>query len=401
MIQKVMTFLMRVLNNTKKSEITKMKELMVSGNEAIAYGAIRGGCCFFGGYPITPSSEIAEILSAELPKIGGKFIQMEDEIASIATVIGASITGLKAMTATSGPGFSLMQEHIGFAIMGEIPCVIVNVQRGGPSTGLPTLPSQGDVMQTRWGTHGDHEIIVLSPSSIQECYTLIIEAFNLAEEFRTPVIFLSDEVIAHLREKLVVPDDSALKIVARKKPSLPPEEYKPYDTSFGKIPPLANFGSGYKYHITGLVHDETGFPTDNRENADHLIKRLCDKILDARDRIIKTESFMMDDADIGVIAFGSIGRAAKEAVLLAREEGIKLGLLRLITIWPFAAKKIHTISKQLKVIIVAEMNLGQLKPMVESAARGECEVYSIGRADGGVVSPSEILEKTKEVGIEH
>ncbi len=374
-----------------------MKELMVSGNEAIAYGAIRGGCCFFGGYPITPSSEIAEVLSAELPKIGGKFIQMEDEIGSIAAIIGASITGLKTMTATSGPGFSLMQEHIGFALMGEIPCVIVNVQRGGPSTGLPTLPSQGDVMQARWGTHGDHEIIAVSPSSIQECYTLIIEAFNLAEEFRTPVIFLSDEVIAHLREKLVIPDDKSLTIVNRKKPAVPPEQYNPYDESTGLIPPIADFGSGYRYHITGLTHDETGFPTDNTETVHSLIDRLSNKILYNRDKIVKTDSFMMEDADVAVVSYGATARAAKEAVLLAREEGIKLGLFRLITIWPFAVKEIFEISGNLKSIFVAEMNLGQLKPMVKSAVKGRCEVYSIGRADGMIISPSEIFLRAKEL----
>ena len=374
-----------------------MKEMVISGNEAIAYGAIRAGCRFFAGYPITPSSEIAEVISLELPQTCGRFIQMEDEIASLAAVIGASLTGEKAMTATSGPGFSLMQEHIGFAIMGEVPCVIVNVQRGGPSTGLPTHASQGDVMQARWGTHGDHEIIALSPSSVQECYTLIIEAFNLSEEFRTPVIFLTDEVIGHLREKLIIPDDSSINIVNREKPEVPPENYKPFDTSFGKIPPLADFGSGYKFHITGLTHDETGFPTDDSGKTALLIKRLCDKIIDSRDRIVKTDSFMLEDANIAVIAYGSVARAAKEAVLEAREKGIKLGLLRLTTIWPFADKEISDLSEQVKSIIIAEMNLGQLKTTVESAVKGRCNVITVGRSDGEIVTPLNILEKLNEI----
>lgn len=378
-----------------------MKELVISGNEAIAHGAIRAGCCFFAGYPITPSSEVAEELSLKLPEVGGRFIQMEDEIASLAAVIGASITGKKAMTATSGPGFSLMQEHIGFAAMGEIPCVIVNVQRGGPSTGLPTHPSQGDVMQARWGTHGDHEIIALSPSSAQECYTLIIEAFNLSEEYRTPVIFLTDEVIAHLREKLVLPDSKSINVVTRKKPDVPPENYKPFDTSFGKVPPLADFGSGYKFHITGLTHDETGFPTDDSKKTAVLLKRLQDKIIDNRDKIVRTDNFMLDDAELTIIAYGAVARAAKEAVLAARERGVKLGLFRLITIWPFADKEIAEISKRMKAIIIAEMNMGQLRTTVESAVKGRCNVLTVGRADGEIVTPSNILEKVKEVGIVH
>ncbi len=374
-----------------------MKEVVISGNESIAFGAIRAGCCFFAGYPITPSSEIAEVISLELPEVGGRFIQMEDEIASLAAVIGASLTGEKAMTATSGPGFSLMQEHIGFAIMGEVPCVIVNVQRGGPSTGLPTHASQGDVMQARWGTHGDHEIIALSPASVQECYSLTIEAFNLSEEFRTPVILLTDEVIAHLRERLIIPDDSSINVVKRKKPEVSPENYKPFDTSYGKVPPLADFGSGYKFHITGLTHDETGFPTDDSEKTALLIKRLCGKIIDSRDRIVKTDSFMLEDANVAVIAYGSVARAAKEAVLEAREKGIKLGLLRLKTIWPFADKEISDLSEQVKSIIIAEMNLGQLKTTVESAVKGKCGVLTVGRADGEIVTPLNILEKLSKI----
>jgi 2-oxoglutarate ferredoxin oxidoreductase subunit alpha len=378
-----------------------LKELVISGNEAIAYGAIRGGCCFFAGYPITPSSEIAEVLSLELPKIGGKFIQMEDEMGSLAGVIGASLTGKKAMTATSGPGFSLMQEHIGFAIMGEVPCVIVDVQRGGPSTGLPTHPSQGDVMQTRWGTHGDHEIIVLSPSSVQECYTLIIEAFNLSEQYRTPVIFLTDEVIGHLREKLIIPDDESINVITRKKPKDPPDTYKPFDMSKGKVPPLANFGSGYKFHITGLIHDETGFPTDDSKETEILLNRLTHKIIDNRDKIVKTEAFMMDDAEIALIAYGSVFRTAKETVIEARENGIKIGALKLTTIWPFADKEISEVAEQVESMVVVEMNLGQLKSTIESCIKGKCDIYTVCRADGNIVSPSDIHSKLKEVGIVH
>jgi len=378
-----------------------MKELVISGNEAIAYGAIRAGCRFFAGYPITPSSEIAEVLSRELPKVCGRFIQIEDEMGSLAAVIGASLTGAKAMTATSGPGFSLMQEHIGFAVMGEVPCVLVNVQRGGPSTGLPTHASQGDVMQARWGTHGDHEIIALSPSSVQECYTLIIEAFNLSEKFRTPVIFLSDEVIAHLRERCIIADEEPTNVVNRRKPNVSIENYKPFDTSFGRVPPLADFGSGYKFHITGLTHDETGFPTNDSEKSATLIKRLRDKIIENRDSIVKTEGFMLEDADTALIVYGSVARAAKEVVLTAREKGIKLGLLRLITIWPFADKEIAALSKKVKKIIIPEMNLGQIKTTVESAVKGGCDVFSLERVDGELITPSNIIEKLKEVGIEY
>lgn len=378
-----------------------MKELVISGNEAIAHGAIRAGCRFFAGYPITPSSEIAEVLSFELPKCGGRFIQMEDEMGSIAAIIGASLTGKKTMTATSGPGFSLMQEHIGFAVMGEVPCVVVDVQRGGPSTGLPTHPSQGDVMQARWGTHGDHEIIALSPSSVQECYTLIIEAFNLSEEYRTPVIFLTDEVIGHLREKLTIPDDESIKVVTRRKPETPPDTYKPFDLSMGKVPPLANFGSGYKFHITGLIHDETGFPSDDSENTQFLINRIMNKISGDRDRIVKTETFMMDDAECALIAYGSVFRTAKETVMEARDKGIKMGVLKLTTIWPFADKEIAAVAEQVDAIVMVEMNMGQLKTTVESCIRGKCDLYTVCRADGNIVAPSDIHSKLREVGIAH
>ncbi len=378
-----------------------MKELVISGNEAIAHGAIRGGCRFFAGYPITPSSEIAEVLSLELPRVRGKFIQMEDEMGSIAAIIGASLTGKKAMTATSGPGFSLMQEHIGFAVMGEVPCVVVDVQRGGPSTGLPTHPSQGDVMQARWGTHGDHEIIALSPSSVQECYTLIIEAFNLSEEYRTPVIFLTDEVIGHLREKLIIPDDESIEVTTRKKPADPPDSYKPFDLSKGKVPPLANFGSGYKFHITGLIHDETGFPKDDSSNTQILINRITNKIKDNRDKIVKTETFMMDDAEIALVSYGSVFRTAKEAVIEAREQGIKMGVLKLTTIWPFADKEVAEVAEQVRAMAVVEMNMGQLKTTVESCIKGKCELCTVCRADGNIVAPSDVHSKLREVGIVH
>lgn len=294
---------------------------LMQGNEACVEGAIAAGMRFYAGYPITPSTEIAELSAAMLPKIGGKFVQMEDEIASISAVIGASLTGLKSMTATSGPGFSLKQEGIGYAIITEVPCVIVNVQRGGPSTGLPTSPAQGDIMQARWGTHGDHSIIALYPSTVKEIYTTTIKAFNLAEKYRTPVILLMDEVIGHMREKVEMPNADEIEIYNRKKPSVGADEYLPYKINDGDIvPEMASFGEGYRFHVTGLVHNETGFPTTNSNIAENLTNHLVNKIENNMDDIVEYEEYHLEDAEEIIVAFGSTARSAKSAVDALREE---------------------------------------------------------------------------------
>ena len=287
----------------------KMIKVM-QGNEACAEGALVAGCTFFAGYPITPSSEVAEVLSQRLPMKGGKFIQMEDEISAMGAVVGASLTGAKAMTATSGPGFSLKQENIGFACMAEVPCVIINVQRGGPSTGSPTQPAQGDMMQARWGTHGDHPAIALTPNSVKEAFYLTIRAFNLAEKYRNPVIVLMDEIIGHVYEKIELKDLDKIEIITRKKPDVSPENFLPYKAEGNEIPAMANFGEGYRYHVTGLVHDETGFPTNNPEKIDKLIRRLNAKTEYNYDDLIDVEEVFLDDAEIGVFSYGSPSRSA-------------------------------------------------------------------------------------------
>jgi len=371
---------------------------LLSGNDAIARAAIVAGCRFYSGYPITPSSEIAEGMSRFLPKIGGKFIQMEDEIAGIGAAIGASLTGAKTMTATSGPGFSLKQEHIGYAIMGEIPVVIVNVMRGGPSTGMPTYPSQGDVMQAKWGTHGDHEIIVLTPCSVQESFELTIEAFNLAETYRTPVIILTDEIIGHMREKVEIKDVGEYKIVNRSKPAVEKSKYLPFDSKHGLVPPLAPYGEGYRFHITGLTHDESGFPSMNAEVVKNLQERLKNKVLMNRKKFDFYEERMTEDADIVVIGYGAVARSAMRAIKDARRENIKAGLYRPITMWPFAYDNVAEIAKKAKHILVSEMNFGQALGEVERATLGtDCKVHFLGKVDGELINPSEILTKIREV----
>lgn len=365
---------------------------LVQGNEACVEGALAAGMRFFAGYPITPSTEIAEISSQKLPKLGGKFIQMEDELASIAAVIGASLAGLKAMTATSGPGFSLMQENIGYAAITEIPCVIVNVQRGGPSTGLPTSPAQGDVMQARWGTHGDHPAIALTPNSVQETFEYTIKAFNLAEKYRTPVILLMDETVGHMREKMSFKNISEIEIVNRKKPSCKPEDYVAYKPDEDMIPPMASFGEGYRYHVTGLTHDETGFPTNSNEISEKLIKRIVGKVEKNIDNFSYYEEYKLEDAEIVIIAYGGVSRAAKSAVDELRKRNIKAGLFRPITIWPFMEKQIINVSLNTKEIYVAEMNLGQYLLEVERAACKNCTVKSINRVDGELMTPEEIVQ---------
>jgi 2-oxoglutarate ferredoxin oxidoreductase subunit alpha len=367
----------------------------MNGDVACAEGAMAAGCRFFAGYPITPATEIAEHLSQRMPRIGGIYVQMEDEIGSIAAVIGASYTGIKAMTATSGPGFSLMQENIGLAVMTEAPCVIVDVMRGGPSTGQPTLPSQQDVMQAKWGSHGDYEIIALAPSSVQEMFDLTVEAFNLSETYRVPTIVLADEIVAHMWEKVVIPSAEKMKIVNRKKPNVPPETYMPFMPDDDLVPPMACFGDGFSFHASGLTHNEHGYPqTQSSEVQQKLVKRLCDKIRKNADKIIRVEEVMLEDADVVVVAYGIVARAALSAVKKAREEGIKAGLLRPITLWPFPEKKVAKIAKQAKKIVVAEMNCGQLVREVERQAK-ETPVAFLSKLGEDPHTPMEILEAIK------
>ena len=380
------------MNNLKKKKNIKL----LQGNEACAEGALLAGVKFFAGYPITPSTEIAENMARKLPKIGGKFIQMEDEIASMAAVIGASIAGLKSLTATSGPGMCLKQENLGFAIINEIPCVVVNAQRRGPSTGSPTKPSQGDIMQARWGTHGDHSIIALAPSTVEEILTLTIKAFNFSEKYRTPVILLLDEVIAHMREKVEIPAPEDVEVVNRKKPTVPPEEYLPFKPDEDGVPPMANFGEGYPYHITGLVHSEKGLPISDSQQIDHFIRRIHDKIQKNIKDILIYEEYLLEDADTALIACGSVARAAERTVKLAREKGLKVGLLKLITVWPFPDEIINKLAQKMSLIIVPEMNLGQIVLEVERASQGKCRVVPYGRVDGELINPIEILGKIQE-----
>lgn len=370
---------------------------LLQGNEACVEGALAAGLKFFAGYPITPSTEIAELLAERLPKIGGRFIQMEDEIASMAAVIGASLTGLKSMTATSGPGFSLKQENFGFAVATEVPCVVVNVMRGGASTGLPTSPAQGDVMQARWGTHGDHPVIAIYPASVPEIYELTIKAFNLSEKYRTPVILLMDEVVGHMRERIEILDTPQIPIIERKRPDGPKENYLPYDNSQGDVPPLANFGDGYRFHVTGLTHDQTGFPTSAPAKVATLQDRLHNKIENNLDDIVMWETEGMEDAEIGVFAYGATARSAARAVRIAREQGIKVGLMRPITIWPFPDKLITEYAPQLKSLVVAEMNMGQLVNEVERAAQGQVPIKRVLQANGELILPDTILQAVLEV----
>ncbi len=375
-----------------------MEAKLLMGNEACAEGALAAGISFFGGYPITPSNEICEIMSNRLPPIGGKFIQMEDEISGMASIIGASIGGLKSMTATSGPGFSLMQENLGFASMAEVPCVIVNVMRGGPSTGLPTQPSQGDIMQARWGTHGDHVIIALCPSSVKEVFDLTITATNLAEKYRTPVILLIDEVIGHMREKVVLPQLESIEIIDREKPTCPPEWYRPFEDNKSGVPLMATFGDGYRYHITGLTHDDMGFPTTKPDEVNALMQRHFRKIRQGFDDILLYENFLMEDATSVIVAYGAMYRTAKTAVLDLRKEGHKIGLLKLTTIWPFPKIAFENMPDQVEELFVPEMNMGQLFREVVRVNRGKRLTHKINKVTGELMTPEEIVYKIKRKG---
>ena len=377
---------------------TKSRQVkLLQGNEACAEAAIAAGCRFFAGYPISPSSEIAEHLSVRLPQVGGRFIQMEDEIAAMGAILGAAMTGAKVMTATSGPGYSLKQENIGYAVMAEIPCVIVDVMRGGPSTGLPTSPAQSDVMQARWGTHGDHPAVALAPASVREVYDETIRAFNIAERFRMPVTLLVDEVIAHMRERVELPAKGEITLWERPRPTVPPDQYLPFGDTPTGVPPMANFGEGYRYHVTGLYHDPRGLPKDSPEVVDSVIRRLMRKIELGAPDILKHEEVLLDDAALGIVAYGSSARSAKAAIRLARARGIKVGLLRPLTIWPFIEGPVADLAKQVRHIIVPEMNLGQLVLEVERVVRGRCPVHRVNRVTGEPIPPDEILAKIEEL----
>lgn len=365
------------------------RAVLMQGNQACAEGAIAAGVTFYAGYPITPSTEIAEYMAENLPQIGGKFIQMEDEIAGMGAVCGASLAGAKALTATSGPGFSLKQELIGYASIAEIPVVIVNVQRFGPSTGLPTSPAQGDVMQVRWGSHGDRGVIALSPSSVRECFDIAVKAVNWSEKFRTPVVILMDEVIGHMREKVELPDATEIEIINRKKPTCTPDEYQAYKPEEDGIPPMAPFGDGYLYHVTGLVHNEAGLPTQSSAIAEQLIIRLHSKIERAREELTLYTEHFMEDAEFVVVAYGGTARAAMATVKDLRKKGIKVGLLKLITIWPFPGHLIEAIDKKVRAIIVPEMNYGQLVTEIQRYVAKD-KVLPVNRVDGHLFTPEEI-----------
>ncbi len=371
--------------------------LLLQGNQAVVEGAIAAGVKFYGGYPITPSTEIAEQMSERLPKVGGKFMQTEDEIAGMGTVIGASMAGLKVMTATSGPGFSLKQEMIGLACSAEIPIVIVDVQRVGPSTGQPTSPSQGDVMQVRWGTHGDHWLIAISPSSVPETFELTQRAYALSEKYRCPVVLLMDEVIGHMREKIELPDNyDHIPQAHRTQPTCKPEDYLAYAADSSLVPKFAPFGTGYRWHVCGLVHDETGFPKGTPDATVNAQNRLRDKLYKHLDDIVHVENYKMDDAEFAVIAFGGAARTAYEAIDLARAQGLKVGFVRPITIWPFAEKQIQELAGKVKGILVHELNCGQYVLEVERAVAGKVPVHFYGKYDNSSATPEQLLAEIKK-----
>ena len=373
------------------------KVLLLQGNQAVVEGAIAAGVKFFAGYPITPSTEVAESLAEKLPKNGGKFIQMEDEIASMGAVIGASLTGKKVMTATSGPGFSLKQELIGYACAAEIPLVIVNVQRVGPSTGQPTSPSQGDVMQARWGTHGDHWLIALTPASVPECFELTLRAYALSEKYRVPVILLMDEVIGHMREKIELPDDySDFPQAERKQPDCAPEDFKAYAADESLVPAMPAFGRGSRWHVTGLVHDETGFPKGTPAATLAAANRQRAKLENNLDDIVQVENYRMEDADFAVVAFGGAARTAYETVDMARAEGLKVGLVRPVTIWPFAEAQMKELAGRVKGILVHELNCGQYVHEVERAVNGKVPVSLYAKYDNEPATPAQLLEEVKK-----
>ena len=368
----------------------------LDGDYAIAEGGLAAGCRFFGGYPITPSTETAERFATRIPKVGGVFIQMEDELASITSLIGAVWGGKKAMTVTSGPGFSLMMENIGLACMMETPLVIANVQRGGPSTGLPTLTGQQDMMQVKWGSHGDYEIIALCPDSPQECFDLTIEAFNLSEIYRVPVFVMTDECVGHMHEKVIIPPADEIEVVERKWYTGPKEDFLPYKNDKDGIPFMVKAGDGYRFHTTGLTHDERGYPVIDADCQKVNVTHIIEKIRSNADKIIRVEEDQIDGAEIVVISYGITSRVAVRAVQMARKAGIKIGTMRLITAWPFPEKRIKQLAKKIKAFVVPEINYGQMVREVERSAAGKCSVVSVGHCGGWVHDPVDIFKAIKE-----
>ena len=368
----------------------------MDGDHACCEGALAAGARFAAGYPITPSTEVVERFASRVPTVGGTFIQMEDELAASITLQGAVWGGAKAFTVTSGPGFSLMMEHIGYAAMTETPCVFVDVQRGGPSTGLPTLPGQADMMQARWGSHGDYEIIALCPNSPQECFDLTIRAFNLAEEFRVPVMFMMDEVVGHMTEKVVIPPADQIEVVPRKHTRKSVEDYLPYDTNGDMVPEMAHAGEGYKFHVTGLTHDERGYPNMTPQTQDLLVRRLQKKVRVAAERITLLEEEHLEDADVVVVSYGITSRVAQRAIELARSNGLRVGKLRLITAWPFPDYKIAELAARVKAFVVPELNLGQMVREVERAAGHRVRTFPVPHAGGSVHNPKDILSAIVE-----
>lgn len=368
----------------------------LQGDIAIAEGAIAAGCRFFAGYPITPASEIAERMAVRLPFIGGTYIQMEDELASMAAILGSSWSGKKAMTATSGPGISLMLENFGLGIMTETPCVIVNVQRGSPSTGLPTFFAQGDMMQARYGSHGDYEVIALCPNSVQECFNLAIRAFNLSEKYRLPVFILTDGLVGHMNEKVTIPDPQDIEVFERRKTKEPPGQYLPYRPEEDGVPLMANFGEGYRLHTTGLTHDERGYPDMSIEAQDRLVRRLVDKIRHNAHDIITLEERNTEDAEVIVVSYGVTSRLVPTAVEKARQEGIKVGQLRLVSVWPFPEERIAELAERVKVWVVPEINLGQIAREVKRCVERPSKVISVSHAGGDVHDPDDIFRAIKE-----
>ncbi|MBA3027236.1 MAG: 2-oxoacid:acceptor oxidoreductase subunit alpha [Desulfobacteraceae bacterium] len=371
-------------------------EHFLTGDVACAEGALAAGCRFFGGYPITPATEVAEHMAERLPGVGGTFIQMEDEIAAMASILGASWAGVKSMTATSGPGFSLMMENIGLGIVTETPCVVVNVQRAGPSTGLPTMGAQGDMMQAKWGSHGDYEIIALAPASPQEIFYQTITAFNLSEIYRLPVLIMTDEIVGHMSERVVIPSAKEIRTFNRPAPSGRKDRFKPYQPGPNGVAPMPAAGQGYKVHITGLTHDEKGYPVMTVETQEQMMERITKKITANLDDIIQTESYCMEDAEIAVISYGISSRTAMSAVQEARKMGIKAGMLRLITIWPFPEKQIRQLAQKVKKIVTVEINLGQIFYEVQRCAAGQAAVTLVGHAGGTIIPPERVIDELKE-----
>ena len=364
----------------------------MNGDEACCEGALAVGCRFFAGYPITPATEVAERMSWRLPEVGGIYIQMEDELASMAAILGASWGGVKAMTSTSGPGFSLMMENIGLGLCTETPCVVCNVQRAGPSTGLPTLVAQGDMMQARWGAHGHYEIIAIVPSSPQEMFDFTIRAFNLSEQYRLPVLIMADEVVGHMNERVVIPPADQIQVVSRKKPSVPPDQYRPYQPGPDGVAPMADFGDGYHMHVTGLTHDERGYPVMDAATQEQMINRIVSKIRDHAHQIISYDAIAMDDAEVAVVAYGISVRSSRRAVAEARGRGIRAGLIKLNTVWPFPEEMIRDLAGRVRALVMPEINLGQMVRELERAAAGRCRVRLVPHAGGSIIRPGAIVQ---------